>query len=95
MSGGQHDQAPEVDLSVLNDDQRSGVTCINCGTPGGQMRPIVTPRNRQSTMVFVHADINLCLRRIARYVAELRAHGQHRRGRRRRTSSKMDLGEPS
>jgi hypothetical protein len=64
-------QVPEVDLSVLNDDQRSGVTCINCGTPGGPMRPIVTPSNRQSTMVFVHSDTNVCLRRVARYVAEL------------------------
>jgi hypothetical protein len=71
MSGGQHDQVPEVDLSVLTDDQRSGVTCINCGTPGGRMRSIVTPNNRQSTMVFVHADTNVCLRRVARYVAEL------------------------
>jgi hypothetical protein len=71
MSGGQHDQVPEVDLSVLNKDQRSGVTCINCGTPRGPMRPIVTPSNRESTMVFVHTDIHVCLRRIARYVAEL------------------------
>lgn len=71
MSDGQHDQVPEVDLSVLNEDQRSGVTCINCGTPGGSMRPIVTPSNRASTMVFVHTDIHVCLRRIARYVAEL------------------------
>jgi hypothetical protein len=71
MSGGQHDQAPEVDLSLLNDDQRSGVTCITCGTPGGPMRPIVTPRNRDSTMVFVHTETNVCLRRVARYVAEL------------------------
>jgi hypothetical protein len=55
MSDGQH-EGPEVDLSVLNDDQRSGVTCITCGTPGGPMRPIVTPRNRDSTMVFVHTD---------------------------------------
>lgn len=71
MSDSQRDQVPAVDLSVLNEDQRSGVTCINCGTRGGPMRPIVTPSNRQSTMVFVHADTNVCLRRIARYVAEL------------------------
>jgi hypothetical protein len=71
VSGGQHDLASEVDLSVLNEDQRGGVTCINCGTPGGRMRPIVTPSDRQSTMVFVHADTNVCLRRVARYVAEL------------------------
>jgi hypothetical protein len=68
MSDGQH-EGPEVDLSVLNDDQRSGVTCITCGTPGGPMRPIVTPRNRDSTMVFVHTDTNVCLRRVARYVS--------------------------
>jgi hypothetical protein len=66
MSGGQE---PEVNLSALNPDQPSGVTCINCGTRGGPMRPIVTPRNRASTMVFVHTDIHVCLRRIARYVA--------------------------
>jgi hypothetical protein len=35
------------------------------------MRPIVTPRNRQSTMVFVHGDTNVCLRRVARYVGGL------------------------
>jgi hypothetical protein len=64
-------QVSEVDLSVLTDDQRSGVTCINCGTPGGLMRPITTSSNRQSTMVFFHADLHMCLRRIARYVAEL------------------------
>ena len=70
MSSDAHDQAPKVDLSVLNEDQRSGITCINCGTPGGPMRPILTPQNRQSTMFF-HADTHVCLRLIARYVAEL------------------------
>jgi len=53
MSGRQHDQVPEVDLPALNPDQRSGVTCINCGTRRGPMRSIVTPSNRESTIVFV------------------------------------------
>jgi hypothetical protein len=35
------------------------------------MRPILTPDNPQSTMVFVHADGGVCLRHVARYVAGL------------------------
>jgi hypothetical protein len=54
-----------------NDDQRSEATCINCGTRGGPMRRIITPNNQQPTVMFVHADIHVCLRRIVRYVAEL------------------------
>jgi hypothetical protein len=71
MNGGQHNQEPEVDLAALNDDQREGLACINCGSPGGPMRPIPTPDNPQSTMVFSHANSDVCIRNVARYVAGL------------------------
>jgi hypothetical protein len=71
MSGRQHDQMPEIDLSVLNEDQRAGLTCINCGAPGGRMRPLRTPDNPRSTKVLFHADSAVCLRHVSRSVAGL------------------------
>jgi hypothetical protein len=50
---------PPIDLDRLTDDQREGLACIRCGrrTGGdGPMRPITTPGNPQSTMVFEHRD---------------------------------------
>jgi hypothetical protein len=35
------------------------------------MRAIPTPNNARSTMVFVHADRDVCLRYIARYIADV------------------------
>jgi hypothetical protein len=48
-----------IDLDALTDEQREGLVCIHCGQRGGPdrpMRPIPTPHNRQSTMVFAHID---------------------------------------
>jgi hypothetical protein len=71
VSGDDHDQVDAVDLDTLTDDQREGLACINCGRSGGPMRPILTPGNPQSTMVFFHADTGVCLRYIARYIASV------------------------
>jgi hypothetical protein len=35
------------------------------------MRPILTPDNPQSTMVFVHVDPGTCVRHVARYIGDL------------------------
>jgi hypothetical protein len=71
MNGGQHDQEPDIDLAALTDDQREGLACINCASRGGPMRPILTPDNPQSTMVFVHVNTGTCVRHVTRYVGDL------------------------
>lgn len=73
MTGNQRDNdvLPADDLAALTEDQRNGVTCINCATSGGRMRPMLTPDGPRSAMVFFHADTAVCVRRVARYVASL------------------------
>lgn len=68
---GDDDQVDAVDLNARTDDQREGLACINCGRSGGPMRPILTPDNPQSTMVFFHSDTGLCVRYISRYITGL------------------------
>lgn len=71
MRGDSRDQVDAVDLETLTDDQREGLACINCGRSGGPVRPIPTPGNPRSTMVFEHVDGSVCLRYIAQYITGL------------------------
>lgn len=66
-----HDRFPEHELAGLTEDQRDGVTCVNCNTSAGRMRPILTIDRQEPTMLLVHADTAVCVRRVARYVADL------------------------
>jgi hypothetical protein len=70
VTGEHHDQ-DSIDLGTLTTDQLQALTCVNCNHSGGATRAIVTPGNLWNAHVVAHTDIGVCVRHIARYVANL------------------------